>query len=173
MPPSRMSSGARCRAGPATLAPSADPFAGVEGRARGLRRRRTAASLVGTALAVLVVAGAVPLLTPDRTAAPGPTDVATSAPAPASPYAFDPEQPWPYRGDEAVRRDGLDAWQRAWAEEEPGGELLPLFGRTDEASGRLELVFASRSATRRELLYVVRDSSEAGPRFLRRRRHPG
>ena len=149
-----------------TVAPPPDPFPGVERRARGLRRRRVAASLAGTALAVLVVAGAVPLLTPDRTAAPDATDVATSAPAPASPYAFDPEQPWPYRGDRAVLDEGLNEWRRAWAVREPGASFVPLYGRVWEPSGRPEVVFVSVDPTRDELLYGVATTGQSGPGFL-------
>lgn len=155
----------------ATLTPSPDPLAGVERRARGLRRRRVGASVAGTALAVLAVAGAVPLLAPDRTA-PAPGDVATSAPSPspspaASPYAFDPEQPWEYRGDRAVLGDGtLEEWRREWAVREPGAELVPLYGRVWEPSGLPEVVFASVSPTRDELVYGVATTSETGARFL-------
>lgn len=45
------------------LVPAADPLAGIESRARGIRRRRVAASVAGAALAVTAVAVAVPSLT--------------------------------------------------------------------------------------------------------------
>ncbi|MDP9435273.1 MAG: hypothetical protein M3P93_08815, partial [Actinomycetota bacterium] len=47
----------------AMLAPPADPMAGIERRARSIRRRRTGASVAGTALAVLAVVGVGATLT--------------------------------------------------------------------------------------------------------------
>lgn len=130
------------------LPPLADPFAGVEHRARRIRRRRAAAAVTGTALAVLVVAGAVPLLTPDRAARPGPSDVAASAPPSPGAVrgALDLEHPWAYRGTLRLddERDGISA---AWRAAHPAGDrLVPLFGQVDEPSGQPEVVVLDRSA---------------------------
>ena len=151
----------------ATLAPPSDPFPGVERRARGLRRRRVAASVAGTALAVLAVAGAVPLLAPDRSALPGPSDVATAPPsvapspaasgpapsstatAPASAYALDPAAPWRYRGQTdlggvaTTQRREVAAYARAWTERHPGTQVTPVFGQVWEPSGQAEVVVVS------------------------------
>ena len=49
----------------ATIVPPPDPMAGIERRAKGIRRRRLAASVAGGALALSAVAVAVPALLPD------------------------------------------------------------------------------------------------------------
>src|SRR5687767_2819068 len=80
------------------LAPSPDPLAGIEARARGIRRRRVATSVAGAALAVAAVALAVPTFvdgaSPSRPlppATPGPSVVANDA-------LLDPDHPWAFRG---------------------------------------------------------------------------
>ncbi len=129
----------------------ADPFAGVERRVRGLRRRRAYAGSAATAVAVAAIVSAVPALTPDRTAAPGPGDVATSAaPSPvpaASRYALDATTPWDYRGVALTEqdRDGLLA---AWQARHAGGSVTPLFGQVWEPSRQLEVVFADFAGDR-------------------------
>ena len=63
------------------LAPSPDPLAGIERRARGIRRRRIAASVAGAALAVSAVAvGATALQPAGR---PGPAPFASPSVAPS------------------------------------------------------------------------------------------
>ena len=72
------------------LAPASDPMAGIADRARRIRRRRIAAAMAGTALAVPAVAVAVPALTPGRTTVRGqvahanaPTETPRSRPTPS------------------------------------------------------------------------------------------
>ncbi|MCW2607475.1 MAG: hypothetical protein JWO60_2168 [Frankiales bacterium] len=156
----------------ATLAPPVDPVPGVERRVRALRRRRTGAALVGTALAVLAVAAAVPLLSPDRSAAPDPSDQATSAPSTppspsasaSDPLALAPDAPWAYRGDVALRAQQASLSQ-SWTARHPGTtSVVPLFGRVWEPSGRPEVVLLARG-TGGDSWGVV-TSSEAGWRVL-------
>lgn len=145
------------------LPPSPDPLAGVERRARGLRRRRLAASVAGSALAVLAVVGAVPLLTPDRTSGPAPGELATSAPSPSaapSRYALDPADPWDYRGTELPQRE-RDALLAEWQAVHPSGTLTPLFGQVWEPSQQLEVLFLDA----RSGLYGYAQGSEGGWRF--------
>lgn len=67
----------------AAVDPSPDPLAGIETRARGLRRRRLLTAVVGAALAVTAVAVAVPALnSQDRGA--GPSQFATVPPTPGA-----------------------------------------------------------------------------------------
>ncbi len=147
-----------------SLDPAPDPLAGIERRARGIRRRRAAAAVTSTALAVLAVVGAGSLLGPDG---PGrkPGEVATSAaPTPAAtpsayPAALDLADPWPYRGDRAViaDRDGLT---RAWSDSHPGTtSVVPLFGQVWEPSGQPEVVVLARGTSDR---WGVLTGSEAG-----------
>lgn len=71
----------------AVLAPAADPLAGIERRARRMRRNRMTASVTGTALVVAAIALAVPALVTDkagddvqRFATPGPSAAASPSP---------------------------------------------------------------------------------------------
>ncbi|MCU1587994.1 MAG: hypothetical protein JWN31_1487 [Frankiales bacterium] len=68
----------------ATIDPPADPMAGIERRARGLHRRRLAATIAGGAVVVAAVAFTVPALIPDSTA-PSPGPFATGGPATLDP----------------------------------------------------------------------------------------
>ncbi|MCW2776944.1 MAG: hypothetical protein JWN17_669 [Frankiales bacterium] len=151
----------------ATLAPPVDPFAGVERRARGMHRRRAGAAVAGTALAVLAVVAAVPLLSAGPSG-PAPGRVATSTAPTASPgrYAFDPDSPWPYRGDTTVRDAHLAVWQRDWAAREAGATLVPLYGQVDEPSGHPELVFVSRLPGDDALTVGVATTDATGSRFV-------
>lgn len=70
----------------ATVVAAPDPHAGIEHRARGMRRRRTAAGAVGAAASVALIALAVPVLTGGSGAAPA----RFATPAPATPPAVPP-----------------------------------------------------------------------------------
>ena len=81
-----------------------DPMAGIESRARRMRRNRVAASVAGAALAVAAIAVAVPSLVPghdrDRdTVATTPTPTAPAVAPTYGPNELDPANPWAYRGD--------------------------------------------------------------------------
>ncbi len=126
------------------LPPLADPFAGVARRARGMRRRRAAAAVAGSALAVLAVVGAGTLLTPDRAA--GPSDVAAPTERRAS-QGLDPANPWPYRGDLPLASVAVSAIG-SWEARHPGTTSVDLlFGHRYGASGQPEVVVVARSAT--------------------------
>lgn len=148
-----------------------DPIAGIERRARRMRRNRVAASIAGTALAVTVVAVAVPALTTGGSTESLPTVATSTTPEPsavaASPYALDPARPWGYRGDSSMYDDGSFAtFQREWAVRHPGSQLLPLLGQVYEPSAAFELVFVGRNDSTGEARWGVVQSSESGPEFL-------
>lgn len=156
----------------ATLTPSPDPLAGIERRARSLHRRRVAAAVTSTALAVLAVAGVGSVLLPDSTGrssevatTPTPDASPSVAPsvAPSVPSALDPDRPWAYRGT-PVDRGTLDTFGRDWAARHPGSELVPLFGQVYAPSQRLEVVFVGRGADADR--WGVVTSSEAGSDFV-------
>ena len=160
----------------AALDPLADPLAGIERRARGLRRRRLAASVGGTALAVAAVAGAVPLLEPDRGAAP--SDVASppsSAPSarPSAPSGtrpgLDPLAPWAYRGDPAlVGTQERAAFRWAWAarlgRDEREVSWSPLFGQVWEPSGLTEIAYVATDEVSGASSFGVVVAGQDGPR---------
>ena len=115
------------------LQPSSDLLAGVERRARRIRRNRVAASVAGTALALSAIAVAVPALTPgggmDRidtpitaTQPPTPSPAVTQAPRGDRPAnALD----WPASPLTAEDQAYVDQWaleQRSTAR--PAGEVL-------------------------------------------------
>ena len=87
-----------------------DPLAGIESRARSIRRRRLAASLAGGLLVIAAVAVAVPALVPDHRSANVPSTqptliTETTAPAPTPTAAPTESGPpanvltsWPQRG---------------------------------------------------------------------------
>ncbi|MCW2542781.1 MAG: hypothetical protein JWM40_333 [Frankiales bacterium] len=112
------------RAGVIT-APS-DPFAGIESRARSIRRRRWAASLASAALAVAVAAVAVPALVPDGSSKAGPAGHGTATleptPTPTTTQTPSEDQPpanvltsWPQRGS-APNPPSVAAVQQAFAD---------------------------------------------------------
>lgn len=160
------------------LAPSPDPLAGVERRAGRMRRRRTAASIVGSALAVAAVALAVPVLSPSpdepaprvaRSTAPTaePTP-GTTAVVTAPPYALDLDDPWPYRGAPLEQLGGqgtVDDVARQVAARHGVGvtqvRLRPLYGQRYEPSAAVELVWVAAVAG--EDRWGVAVSSESGP----------
>lgn len=161
------------------LTPSPDPLAGIERRARRMRRNRAATAVAGSVVAVAAIALAVPALTPTPAPVPlppatslAPSPVPSAAPAPVD-EGFTFAAPWPYRGDSSLLADGtLATVTREWAALEgvpvEQVELVALFGSRDEPSGRDELLYAART----------RDSSDGevglvrlveGPQFLSRR----
>ena len=164
------------------VSPSPDPLAGIERRARRMRRNRTAAAVTSSALAVALVAVAVPAVqsavapqrdVPTVAASDGPTTAPSAQPGPdASRYALDPLDPWPYRGVplEQLGTGTVETVEREYAARRGGGpiELTPLFGQVDEPSQRTELVFLAEvpgadGAPR--YFWGVARSSESGPEF--------
>lgn len=141
------------------LTPVPDPLAGIERRAKRIRRNRVAASVAGSALAVAAIALAVPALAPSAlpdqlpppVATPGPTAAPSPAPSPAqqvNPYALDPADPWPYRGDPEVRAQGdLDAYTVEFAARRgvltDDVRLTPRFGQVYEPSAVPELFYVA------------------------------
>lgn len=153
----------RGRAG--TVAPAADPLAGIERRATRMRRTRAAAAVAASALAVAAIAVAVPALSPS--AAPAPVGPAAASPTPdtvepPTSYALDPRAPWAFRGtpfDDATI-------QREYATRTGGAEVLvtPLFAQVYEPSAQLEVVFLAEvdGAYR----WGVAQTSDSGPEFV-------
>ena len=154
---------------------SPDFFAGVESKARRMRRNRAAGAVAGSALAVTALGLGGPLVASsltggdDRTAPP----LATMAPEPppgASPYALDPDDPWAYRGDDAVLEDGnLETFAREWgtrhAVDEADVRFTPLYGELYEPAGAATVVFLAEGPDGGPRWGVVQ-SSEAGPELL-------
>jgi hypothetical protein len=135
----------------ASLAPPADPLAGIEARAGRIRRTRMALAAGGAALAVAAVAVAVPALDTGRS--PAPQQIGTTPTATAGPSS------WAYRGNE-IPQGTLDAFQREWGVRHPGSTLVPLFGQVYEPSATQELVFVAGDRV------GVVQSAEPGPEFL-------
>lgn len=130
------------RAHAGDVQPAPDPLGGIETRARGMRRRRTALAATGTALAVAAVALAVPaLLDRDRTG--GGTQFASSSPTvTSSSAALDPARPWAFRGT-PLSAGLLASFQDAWAGAHPGSTLTVLFAQVYEPSQQPEAVFVA------------------------------
>ena len=167
----------------AMLAPSPDPMAGVERRARSIRRRRTAASVAGTALAVLAVVGVGAALTPGSALLPEPGPVATPGPtqepAPPAPgptstpppdgrtpapardaSILDPARPWQLRGQTGLLPDAeLPALRDSWAARHPGTSAAPLYVQSYEPAGTTEVVVVADGDRPR---WGVLRSSESG-----------
>lgn len=144
------------------VTPSPDPLAGIESRARGMKRRRVAASITGAALAVAAIAVAVPSIS-DSFSGTKPSQFASATPGTVSGYALDAAKPWAFRG-EPVPSDTLAAFQRDWAALHPGSTLTPLFARVYEPSGQEEAVFVATGAGGDR--YGVVSGSESGATFL-------
>lgn len=125
----------------ATLTPAPDPLAGIEARARGIRRRRVGASIAGAALAVAAVAVAVPTLTgsspskPSQVATPGPTTVSSAA-------VLDPAHPWGLRGP-VLPTATAARFQKEWGIKHPGSTLTALFDQLYEPSQQQETAFVA------------------------------
>ncbi|MBW3641083.1 MAG: hypothetical protein KY451_14830 [Actinobacteria bacterium] len=163
------------------LTPAPDPLAGIERRAKRIRRNRVAASVAGSALAVAAIALAVPALAPSAlpdqlpppVATPGPTVAPSPAPSPAqqvNPYALDPADPWPYRGDPEVRTQGdLDAYTVEFAARRgvltDDVRLTPLFGQVYEPSVP-ELFYVATVTSSGDSWWGVVQASESGPELL-------
>ena len=98
------------RARAATVAPSPDPLAGIERRARGIRRHRIAASVAGAALAVSAVAVSVTALQP--TPRPEPAPFASVAPSgPVTPRRPSNAVSWPtLAGTDAMDAGVTASW---------------------------------------------------------------
>ncbi len=155
------------------ITPSPDPLAGIERRARRIRRNRVAASVAGSALAVALVAVAVPALVP--TAAPMPVTPATSpSPSPvALSAAFSFSSPWAYRGaGEVIANGNAETFTREWAlskaVEPDQVDFVPLYGEVVEVSGDARVVYAARVRVTGVAEYGVVLATESGPEFLSR-----
>lgn len=154
------------------LAPAPDPLAGIESRARRMRRNRVAASVAGTALAVAAIAAVVPAVLPEKVADGGGSQFADPTPSPSAPdrvvfttESLDPANPWPFRGAESVLGNGnLETIQREWAVKHPGSTVKPLYGQVYEPSGQAEVVFVATGQGSDR--WGVAASSESGPEFL-------
>ena len=123
------------------LTPSPDPLAGIEARARGMRRRRNLASVAGAGLAVAVIAFAVPAILPSPNATPQPYTSVSPAPT-AQSYALDPANPWAFRGT-PLPTGALEGLQAKWAAAHPGSTLAPLFSRVYEPTRQQEVAFVA------------------------------
>jgi len=142
------------------LEPAPDPLAGIEARARGIRRRRAMTSVAGAALAVAAIAVAVPILSDGR-----PTGAPDQFVSPSVSPAADPTT-WQYRGND-IPAGTLDTYRREFEIRHPGRSFVPLFGQVYEPSATQELVFTSGEADEYGSWRVgVVRSSEAGPDFV-------
>ena len=119
------------------LTPSPDPLAGIESRARGIRRRRLAASVAGAALAVSAIAVAVPALRSSPTRPARPAQLAATSSA-----TLDPAHPWALRGT-PLPAATLATFRRDWATKHPGSTLTPLFSEIYESAGQPEAAFVA------------------------------
>lgn len=157
------------------LAPSPDPLAGIERRAKRIQRTRVGAAVAGSALAVVMVAVAVPAVQNATTSAPeipryGTTSPsAEPTPSPMSRYALDPSSPWAYRGDPGVLENGnLETSAREWAArhrvDESDVRFSPLYGELYEPTAESWTVYVATAAG--QSWWGVVQSSESGPEFL-------
>ena len=160
------------------LDPTADPFAAVEARARSMKRRRTAGTVAGAALAVGLIAGGVPAVTaaldsPTTRKNPGLANTASASPSPSidvttSRYVLDPADPWDFRGDRMVLATGSEeAYAREIATRhgvEPDQlRFDPLFGHVWEPSALAEVVYVATVTTTGEVFWGVIGEAHAGP----------
>jgi hypothetical protein len=155
------------------LAPAPDPLAGIEARAKRIQRNRIGASVAGSALAVAMIAVAVPALQGATSSQPNVERFATVAPsAPATPqvapsYSLDPKAPWAYRGEPLDRlgTGSLETIEREYAVKRraAAATITPLYGQVDESTQQFELVFLAEvdGAYR----WAVASPGEAGPEF--------
>nr|MDQ3611331.1 hypothetical protein [Actinomycetota bacterium] len=155
------------------LTPDPDPLAGIERRARGIRRKRIAASVASSALAVAAIALAVPALAPNTLPdqLPPPIALAVSPPPTSSVAALNLDAPWPYRGAVDVTGNGqLEKFTRAWAAIEgvPAEqvEFVPLYGEFLSGNGRL--VYAARVRDTAVMEYGLAVSPDGEAQFLSR-----
>lgn len=156
------------------VSPSPDPMAGIEGRARRIRRNRIGAAVAASVVAVSTIVLAVPALQSATSSAPDVSQFATSGPSTqpaASPYVLDPENPWPYRGNPDVAVEGdLDAYAIAWASRHgvlvDDVELVPLFGQRYQPADVHELVYLVTQRSTDEHWWGVARATESGPELL-------
>ena len=154
------------------LAPSPDPLAGIERRAKRIQRTRIGAAVAASALAVSAIAVAVPALQSATSSGPDTPPFATAPASPtpdASPYALNPQEPWDYRGADlellgpgtlktietelGVKRGASDV------------QLTPLFGQVYEPSQQFTLVYLAEVDG--ELRWGVSETpTDSGPEFL-------
>lgn len=126
------------------LTPSPDPLAGIERRAKRMRRNRAGAALAGSALAVALVAAAVPAVQSAVAPREDVPTVADSQPPVADldldRYALDPTAPWRFRGKPVSEGDRARI-QGEYATRTGGAEVLvtPLYGGA--VGDRDEVVF--------------------------------
>lgn len=158
------------------LAPSTDPLAGIERRAKRIQRNRIGAAVTASALAVVAVAAVVPAL--QQTSATPRQDVprvaATLEPTPApqqASYALDPEAPWTYRGDPQLAVQGdLDAYTVQWAATHgvltDDVDMTPLFGQVYEPSATPEVVYLVTQRSTGDHWWGVAQATESGPELL-------
>lgn len=155
------------------LAPSPDPLAGIERRAKRIQRNRIGAAVAASALAVSAIAVAVPALQSATSSGPNVPNVAASPTAEpestATTYPLDPQAPWAYRGAdlELLGPGTLDTIEREFGIRHGTNdvELTPLFGQVWEPSGKFELVFLA--SVDGEYRWGISESpNEAGPEFL-------
>ena len=160
------------------LPASPDPLAGIERRAARLRRRRVAASVAGSALAVAAVALVVPAVSgaPDRTVpAPVASAPPRTVPSPEAVPGLSPEavpSPDGRPGNAVAWGTPLEARDAAWLE-----QWRATRGRTGPVSG--EVLFRGTTndsvtvhvyqlwTAGEEAHAVVAHSSEAGPEVVR------
>jgi hypothetical protein len=155
------------------LAPSPDPLAGIERRARRIQRGRVGAAVAGSVLAVGLVAAVVPAVQSATSAPPDVPRFASTAPSTkptlaGSQYVLDPAQPWTYRGTplDQLGAGTVETIEREYTLRHPNAlvTLTPLFGQVYEPSQRVELVFLADVDG--EKRWGVAQGTEAGPEFL-------
>lgn len=154
------------------LAPSPDPLAGIERRAKRIRRTRLGAAVAASALAVSAIAVAVPALQGASSNGPDTPPFATAPASPtqtASPYALNPLDPWDYRGaDLSLLGPGTLATIETELGVQRGAvsvELTPLFGQVWEPSGKFELFFLAEVDG--EYRWGISETpNDGGPEFL-------
>jgi hypothetical protein len=144
------------------LAPSPDPLAGIESRARGMRRRRVAASVTGAALAVAAAALVVPSLSTGP--GPKPAQVASDKPTALGADALDPAHPWAFRG-KALTAGTAAHVQDEWRLRHAGSTLTPLYAQVHEPSAQEEAVFVASGGAGGDRYGFVRGSG-SGAEFV-------
>lgn len=154
-----------------SITSSPDLFAGIEHKARRMRRRRAAGAVAGSALAVSALGLGGPLVASTLTGGqerPAPPVAADSV---RDVYVLDPADPWAFRGDPAALADGgRETFAREFAVRRGVADddvtWSPLFGQVDAPSGRAEVVFVATVDVTGQAFWGVVQSSEAGPEFL-------
>jgi hypothetical protein len=155
-----------------TVGLSPDFLSGVERRAGRMRRRRVAATVAGSALAVSALGLGGPLVASTLTRDSGPPTVAAPQQTvdPAARYDLQAGHLWPFRGDAAARDDMAGATAVQWAATQGARpddvELVPLWAEVFEPSGVATLVFLAREGTG-PWHWAVASSGESGPEVLR------